>query len=139
MVRKLEGHGHWVNFMTLNTDIVIRTGAFDHTEKSFKVPEEAQEYARERYEKVIKECRGERLVSCSDDNTMFLWDPSRSNKPICRMTGPHLPLQAWAHILRWFVRLDEPAFISLPHFGVVHDPFVHLRAPLGPMLPFQVH
>jgi len=87
MVRRLEGHGHWVNFMALNCDIVLRTGAFDHKDRTFATPEEAQAYAKERYEEVAKGCRGERLVSCSDDNTMFMWDPARSNKPICRMTG----------------------------------------------------
>lgn len=25
----LQGHGHWVNTMALNTDYVLRTGAFD--------------------------------------------------------------------------------------------------------------
>eukprot|EP00667_Euglena_gracilis_P007917 EG_transcript_7998 len=87
MVRRLEGHGHWVNYMALNADIVLRTGSFDHTDSSFNTPEEAQAYALERYEQVLKGCKGERLISCSDDNTMYMWDPSRSNKPICRMTG----------------------------------------------------
>ncbi|EPY19501.1 ribosome assembly protein 4 [Strigomonas culicis] len=26
----LKGHAHWVNFLALSTDLVIRTGAFDH-------------------------------------------------------------------------------------------------------------
>lgn len=87
MVRKLQGHGHWVNYMALNTDIVLRTGAFDHTAKAFSTPEEAQQYAKERYEKVLKDCGGERLVSCSDDNTMFMWNPTQNSNPTCRMTG----------------------------------------------------
>jgi ribosome assembly protein 4 len=29
----------------------------------------------------------ERLVSGSDDHTLFLWCPSKDKKPICRMTG----------------------------------------------------
>ena len=29
MCRTLEGHGHWVNTLALNSDYVIRTGAFD--------------------------------------------------------------------------------------------------------------
>lgn len=32
MCRSLEGHGHWVNTMCLNTDYVIRTGAFEPSE-----------------------------------------------------------------------------------------------------------
>jgi hypothetical protein len=27
--RTLQGHGHWVNVLALNTDYVMRTGAFD--------------------------------------------------------------------------------------------------------------
>jgi len=33
----------------------------------------------------------ERLASGSDDFTMFLWEPSKSSKPLQRMTG-HLQL-----------------------------------------------
>jgi ribosome assembly protein 4 len=30
---------------------------------------------------------GERMVSCSDDHTMFLWYPENSSKASARMTG----------------------------------------------------
>lgn len=85
-LNQLKGHAHWVNFLALNTDLVIRTGVFDHTEKTFASKEEATAYAKERYDAVITRSKGERLVSCSDDNTMFLWDPERS-QPLTRMTG----------------------------------------------------
>merc|ERR1719300_1794823 len=29
LCRTLQGHGHWVNVLALNTDYVMRTGAFD--------------------------------------------------------------------------------------------------------------
>ena len=29
MCRNLDGHGHWVNTLALNSDYVIRTGAID--------------------------------------------------------------------------------------------------------------
>ena len=29
MCRSLDGHGHWVNTLALNSDYIIRTGAFD--------------------------------------------------------------------------------------------------------------
>jgi ribosome assembly protein 4 len=45
-----------------------------------------QKYAIERYEKV-KDPSGERLVSGSDDLTMFLWQPKQGSKSIARMTG----------------------------------------------------
>ncbi|KAJ3316453.1 Notchless protein 1, partial [Gonapodya sp. JEL0774] len=34
----------------------------------------------------------ERLLSCSDDFTLFLWDPSTSSKPIARLTGHQQPV-----------------------------------------------
>ena len=36
---------------------------------------------------VVQGGRGERLVSGSDDFTLFLWDPEESKKPLARMTG----------------------------------------------------
>jgi ribosome assembly protein 4 len=38
---------------------------------------------------------GERLISCSDDFTMFMWDPENSKRPVLRMTGH---VQAVNHI-----------------------------------------
>ena len=35
----------------------------------------------------LKGGRGERLVSGSDDFTMFLWEPEEGKKPLARMTG----------------------------------------------------
>ena len=34
----------------------------------------------------------ERLVSGSDDNTMYLWKPSEGKKPVARMTGHQKPV-----------------------------------------------
>jgi ribosome assembly protein 4 len=42
---------------------------------------------------VLKNSSGvERLVSGSDDFTMFLWDGSKAKKPINRMTGHQRPI-----------------------------------------------
>ena len=46
--------------------------------------------ARERYNKAVVG-RPERLVSGSDDFTMFMWEPSTSKAPVARMTG-HMQL-----------------------------------------------
>eukprot|EP00758_Cryptobia_borreli_P003035 Tbor_TRINITY_DN3474_c0_g1::TRINITY_DN3474_c0_g1_i1::g.3761::m.3761/K14855/RSA4, NLE1; ribosome assembly protein 4 len=86
-INQLKGHAHWVNFVALNTDLVIRTGYYDHKEQKFDDKAAAQEYAKERYDAVLARCGGERLVSCSDDNTMFLWNPSKTCTAISRMTG----------------------------------------------------
>ncbi len=87
MVNDLKGHAHWVNTLALSTDYVLRTGCFDHTQKDFDSDEEKQKYAIERYNKVKDVDGGERLVSGSDDFTMFLWQPQKSNKHVNRMTG----------------------------------------------------
>nr|CCC92352.1 conserved hypothetical protein [Trypanosoma congolense IL3000] len=84
----LRGHAHWVNFVALSTDLVIRTGAFDHECRKFDSRAEMQKYATTRYHDVLARVGGhERLVSCSDDNTMFLWAPQQQVTSLCRMTG----------------------------------------------------
>lgn len=84
----LRGHAHWVNFIALSTDGVIRTGAFDHEERVMESREAMCEHARRRYAATLARSDGvERVVSCSDDNTMFLWAPQRSTMPLARMTG----------------------------------------------------
>ncbi|KAJ0430513.1 putative transcription factor WD40-like family [Helianthus annuus] len=80
------GHGHWVNSLALSTEYVLRTGAFDHTRKQYSSPEEMKKVALERYNN-MKGNAPERLVSGSDDFTMFLWEPSVSKHPKTRMTG----------------------------------------------------
>ncbi|KAA0048388.1 notchless protein-like protein [Cucumis melo var. makuwa] len=86
LIRELKGHGHWVNSLALSTEYVLRTGAFDHTGKQFSSPEEMKKVALERYNK-MKGSAPERLVSGSDDFTMFLWEPAVSKQPKIRMTG----------------------------------------------------
>lgn len=75
MTQELKGHAHWVNTLALSTDYVLRTGCYDHTQKEFdEDSKKMQKYAIERYEK-IKDPMGEKLVSGSDDLTMFMWQP----------------------------------------------------------------
>ena len=84
MINDLKGHGHWVNTLALSTDYVLQTGCFDHTGKhhSFAGDEEKMKaYALERYRKA-RDAEGEKLVSGSDDNTMMMWQPKKSNKPL---------------------------------------------------------
>ncbi|KAL3644950.1 Notchless protein 1 [Castilleja foliolosa] len=86
LIRELKGHGHWVNSLALSTEYVLRTGAYDHTCKYYSSPEEMKKVALERYNK-MKGSGPERLVSGSDDFTMFLWEPAVSKQPKTRMTG----------------------------------------------------
>lgn len=89
LCRTLQGHGHWVNTMALNTDYAMRTGAFDPvqkmTDKEISI-DELRQRALQRYIDA-KGSKSERLVSGSDDFTLFLWEPEESKKPLARMTG----------------------------------------------------
>ncbi|XP_072909296.1 notchless protein homolog 1 [Hemitrygon akajei] len=92
MCRTLQGHAHWVNTMALSTDYVLRTGAFEPAEATI-VPRDANDSleglkhkALQRYEQTRGQGH-ERLVSGSDDFTLFLWKPAEDKKPLARMTG----------------------------------------------------
>eukprot|EP00058_Branchiostoma_floridae_P026356 XP_002611847.1 hypothetical protein BRAFLDRAFT_83129 [Branchiostoma floridae] len=82
--------------MALSTDYAIRTGAYDPAKASIvhkDTPEAAEEIkkkALERYN-TAKGTGTERLVSGSDDFTLFLWQPSLDKKSLARMTG-HMAL-----------------------------------------------
>ncbi|KAK5976578.1 Proteasome endopeptidase complex [Trichostrongylus colubriformis] len=87
--RNLTGHAHWINTLALNTDYALRTSCFDPKTGCNRPSSEAecQKVALRRYEEALKVCGGERLVSGSDDFTMFLWNPSESKSAIARLTG----------------------------------------------------
>ena len=86
LVRTLTGHGHRINTMALSSDYVIRTGPFDHKRLKFASKEEAYQAAVEKYQEFAKQ-GSERLVSGSDDFTLFLWHPKESKHPVKRLTG----------------------------------------------------
>lgn len=90
LVHTLTSHAHWVNHLALSTDFVLRTGFYDHNGTK-SVPETIsgkRQKARERYEAALASTPDgvERLVSASDDCTMYLWSPT-TNKPLARMLG----------------------------------------------------
>lgn len=78
MCRTLEGHAHWVNTLALNVDYVLRTGPFQLGSTTNN-----PEYAKKQYESVGEE----RLVSGSDDFTLFLWKPEKEKKPLGTLHG----------------------------------------------------
>eukprot|EP00698_Gefionella_okellyi_P012220 TRINITY_DN3280_c0_g1_i1.p1 TRINITY_DN3280_c0_g1~~TRINITY_DN3280_c0_g1_i1.p1 ORF type:complete len:482 (-),score=65.29 TRINITY_DN3280_c0_g1_i1:960-2366(-) len=86
LVRVLEGHGHRLNHLALSTDYVLRSGPFDHTVQPVTDLEQGQERALARYKAALGG-RVERLVSASDDYTMFLWEPSTGKKNVARLLG----------------------------------------------------
>ena len=115
VIRQLQGHGHWVNTLALSSEVILRRGAFDHYGRQPSSIEEQKKNAQTQYDECIRG-KPERLVSGSDDFTMFLWEPSRDKKPIARMTGR---VQLINQVVfspdgRWVVRL------SLCHFFLAH-------------------
>lgn len=89
MLHSLNAHAHWVNHLALSTDFVLRTAYHDHTGKPPVTDEEKVANAKERYEKAatIGGELVERLVTASDDFTMYLWEPTKSTKPVARLLG----------------------------------------------------
>jgi ribosome assembly protein 4 len=98
LVRTLSGHAHRINSLALNCDYVCRTGFYElsNNKSSSAVAssssvatmtlEEQQEIARQRYRTLVGS-EGERLVSGSDDFTLFMWKPEEDKAPLTRMTG----------------------------------------------------
>ena len=89
LIHTLSAHAHWVNHLALSTDFVLCTAFHDHT-GDVPASEEAKiAKARERFKKAatINNEVVERLVSASDDCTMYLWEPSKSTKPLERLLG----------------------------------------------------
>lgn len=92
LVRTLTGHAHRINTLALNVDYACRSGPFD-----FQNPQEpaSKEEARAVAQKKYDMARGtepERLISGSDDFTLFLWEPANNKKPIARLTGHVQPV-----------------------------------------------
>jgi len=88
LIHILNGHAHWVNTLALNTDYVLRAGVFDHTTQE-SIKRHSHDSAKERYSAVIKATGHEKMISGSDDFTMFLWEPTINKKSIARLTGHH--------------------------------------------------
>jgi ribosome assembly protein 4 len=92
LVRTLKGHGHRINTLAVSTDYICRTGPFDGTKQNKITGRESDaelhEAALDRYNAFLKTNGDEeRLVSGSDDFTLFLWRPATDKQPLKRMTG----------------------------------------------------
>ena len=89
LITTLSTHAHWVNHLALSTEFVLRTAFNDHTRDVPSTYEGKVAKAKERFEKAatIDNKIVERLVSASEDNTLFLWEPSTSTKPLARLLG----------------------------------------------------
>ena len=89
LINTLSSHAHWVNHLALSTDFVLRTAYHDHTADIPPTQEGKIAKAKERFEKAatINNEIVERLVTASDDFTMYLWEPSKTTKPLARLLG----------------------------------------------------
>ena len=89
LINTLSAHAHWVNHLALSTDLVLRTAFFDHTNDVPSTEAAKIAKAKERFKRaaIINNEIIERLVSASDDFTMYLWEPSKSTKPLSRLLG----------------------------------------------------
>jgi len=93
LCRTLQGHGHWVNVLALNTDYVMRTGAFEpskaqlvHEDHKLN-SDQLKEVSLKRFKKVMSYVQDELMVSGSDDFKLLLWNPSKDKKSVATMTG----------------------------------------------------
>jgi len=96
-ISELKSHAHWVNHLALSTDTALRTAYFDEkgTKGAPATIEEQIQKAKTRFEAAARvnnkssDQLVERLVSASDDCTVYLWDPTNSNntQPIKRLFG----------------------------------------------------
>lgn len=106
LVRTLTGHGHRVNTLALSTDYILRTGPFCNLFTPQDTKQQLASYltdsalaktiAKEKYDRFKDQFHpkdpsrssvSERLVSGSDDYTLYIWDPMNSRHPIKRLTG----------------------------------------------------
>mmetsp|Transcript_22958 Transcript_22958/g.42198 ORF Transcript_22958/g.42198 Transcript_22958/m.42198 type:complete len:513 (-) Transcript_22958:20-1558(-) len=87
MIVELKGHAHWINTLALNTECSLLAGPYSNEKQTFPNMEAKKAAAKQKYQEQLQLCGEERLLSGSDDLSMFLWRPLVSNKPIVRLTG----------------------------------------------------
>jgi len=94
LVRTLTGHGHRVNALALSSEAVLRAGPFDYQNAAslYAVAntnnmDDMIAAAREKYQAFRQHHGEDRLVSGSDDFTLYLWHPESSKHPVKRLTG----------------------------------------------------
>lgn len=105
LLTSLTSHTHWVNRLALSTEFALRTAFYDHTKTVPATDADKRAKATERFEAAarIDGKFKERLVSASDDETLYLWEASgntdsaagdwkSTKKPLARLLGHQKPV-----------------------------------------------
>ncbi|GMM38827.1 Rsa4 protein [Saccharomycopsis crataegensis] len=92
LIKTLKSHAHWINHLSLSTDYLLRKGPYTYNEpenrKVAKLPiNEKITIAKKIFQSANPGDKNERMVTASDDFTMYLWSPFSQNKPLGRMHG----------------------------------------------------
>ena len=89
LLKTLTDHAHWCTHLALSTDFVLRTGYHDHTGLVPETTAAKQARAYERFDNGSKIAgrTTERLITASEDCTIFLWDTNDLSKPVARLLG----------------------------------------------------
>jgi ribosome assembly protein 4 len=80
-----------VNCISINTIFALRTGCFDHKMEQYTDKDTMQKVALEKYNK-LKGDKDERIVTGSDDCSLYMWCPKVSAQPTKRLLGHQLPV-----------------------------------------------
>ncbi|MCJ1469222.1 hypothetical protein MMC07_007855 [Pseudocyphellaria aurata] len=137
LAQTLSSHAHWVNHLALSTEFALRTAYHDHTPSTPPTPEAKLSKALARFEHAATVSNSiiERLVTASDDFTIYLWTPSTSSKPVCRLLGHQkqvnhvtfspdgvlIASSGWDnHIKLWSARDGSFLFTLRGHVGPVY-------------------
>lgn len=93
LLATLSAHAHWVNHLALSTDFALRTAYHDHTGNIPAAEEQKRAAAQTRFDAAARDGdrQVERVVSASDDFTIYLWQPKldgkSKEKPLARLLG----------------------------------------------------
>uniref|UniRef100_A0A8C9HBL6 Ribosome assembly protein 4 n=1 Tax=Piliocolobus tephrosceles TaxID=591936 RepID=A0A8C9HBL6_9PRIM len=89
-----KGHSHWVNCLSINTERILKNGIYDLDVVINKIDiKNCIEKAKSIYKKFIKNENIEKVVSGSDDGTLYLIDCLKQNKyKTTRLLGHQQPV-----------------------------------------------
>lgn len=144
LISTLSSHAHWVNHLALSTDLVLRTAYHDPLTKDIPSTESQKiEIARQRYEKSATR-NGEieeRLVTASDDFTIYLWSPPSSFspnqtiiKPLSRLLGHQKPINHVTFSPSGTLIASSSFDNSIKLWSASNGQFLHtLRGHVGPV------